>query len=129
MNEDRFVLSTQKSLYKSFEIEINEKVYQCIKATHPVLTEVNKLDAQITAENDEPIFKIVEFLYGVNRKILDELDKREVEDIYFFTKKKFLEIDKERLKLIANSFGNISGERGKQAKRIIPNRKRPGNKA
>jgi len=127
MSEDRLVLSTQKSLYKSFEIEVNEKVYQCIKATHPVLAEVNKLDAQITAENDEPIFKIVELLYGVNRKILDELDKREVEDIYFFTKKKFLEIDKERLKLIANSF---SGERGKQVKGKIPkNRKRPGNKA
>jgi len=127
MNEEKLVLDTRKSLYKPIEIEINGQTYCSIKMTHPVLAKINELDAQITAENDEPVYKIVELLYGVNRKILDELDKREVEDIYFFTKKKSLEIEKERLKLIANTFGN---QTKKQVNRTIPkNRKRPGNKA
>jgi len=123
MSEDKLVLNTRESLYDPIEIEIDNKTYQSIKMTHSVQMELNKLDEQITTKNNEPLYKIVEFLYGVSRKILNELAVQEVEDIYFHTKKKLLEINTERLKLIANTFG-------KEVKRTIPkNRKRPGSKA
>jgi len=129
MNEDRFVLNTQKSLYESFKIEVDGQVYQCIKTTRSVLAEVDKLDKQIVPGSDEALYKVVQILFGVDTKILDKLDKREVEEIYLYAKRKFVEIEKERLNLIAKTFGNVLNEKGKQAKRIIPNRKRPGSKA
>jgi len=129
MSEDRFVLDTQKSLYESFKIEIDGQVYQCIKTTRSVLAEVDKLDKQILPGNDDALYKVVQILFGVETKLLDKLDKREVEDIYLYAKRKFVEIEKERLNLIAKTFGNVLNEKGKQTKRIIPNRKRPGSKA
>lgn len=129
-NEDRLVINTRKSLYDPIEIEIDGQVYQSKKTTRAVLAEINKLDDQITEKNDEPMYKIVELLFGIDRKILDKLDKREVEDIYFFIKKKFQEVNKERLKLIADTFGNLWGLEGKKKpKEKIPSRKRPGSKA
>jgi len=130
MNEDRFVLDTKKSLYESFKIEINGQLYQCIKTTRTVLAEVNKLDEKIVPDNDEALYKVVQLLFNVPMKILDELDKREVEDIYLYAKRKFVEVEKERLNLITNTIGNILDKKGKQIKGTIPkNRKRPGNKA
>jgi len=129
MSEDRLVVNTRKSLYDPVEIEIDGQIYQSKKTTRTVLAEVNKLDAQIKPDNDEPIFKIVELLYEIDRKILEKLDKREVEDIYFFTKKKFQEIDRQRLKLIADTFSNLGQPEKQKVTERIPNRKRPGNKA
>jgi len=130
MTEDRLVLQTKKSLYTPIEIEVDEQIYQCVKTTRSVLAEVNKLDKQIVPDNDEPLYKVVQLLFNIDSKILDKLDKREVEDIYLYTKKKFLEIEKERLKLITDTVGEVFSEKEKQVKRTIPkNRKRPGSKA
>ncbi|MHA1225237.1 MAG: hypothetical protein ACTSPV_00675 [Candidatus Hodarchaeales archaeon] len=130
MNEDRFVISTRKSLYDPIEIEIDGEVYQSKKTTRTILAEINELDKKISPDNDEPLYKIVRLLFDVDQKILDKLDKREVEDIYFFVKKKFQEIERERLRLISDTFGKIWNEKGQRVKRTIPkNRKRPGNKA
>jgi len=130
MSEDRLVLDTKKSLYESFKIEIDGQVYQCIKMTRAILTEVNKLDEKIVPNNNEALYKAVQLLFNVPVKILDELDNREVEDIYLYAKRKFVEIEKERLNLITNTIGNVLDKKGKQVNRTIPkNRKRPGNKA
>jgi len=130
MSEDRLVISTRKSLYDPIEIEIDGEVYQSKKTTRTILAEINELDKKISPDNDEPLYKIVRLLFDVDQKILDKLDKREVEDIYFFVKKKFQEIERERLRLISDTFGKIWNEKGQQVKRTIPkNRKRPGNKA
>jgi len=130
MSEDRLVINTRESLYNPIEIEVDGEVYQSKKTTRSLLAAVSKLEGEVTVENDEPLYKMVQLLFDIDLKILEKLDKREVEDIYFFIKKKFLEIEKERLTLIADTFGKTWETRDQQVKRTVPkNRKRPGNKA
>lgn len=130
MNKDELVLSTKKSLYKPIEITIDEQVYQSAKITHSVLKELNKLDKEVVKgeDSDEPTYKAIQLIFNVDRKVLEELDNREVGDIYFFLKRKFSEIDKERAKLAAETIGKIWGPTKQKAKEKIPSRKRPGNK-
>ena len=127
---ERLVLNTKKSLYEPIEIEIDGQVYQSIKTTNAVLTEISKLDEKVDKEKggSESVYKIVQFLFNVDLKILEKLDQREVQDIYTFSKKRFLEIEKQRLDLITKTFGNIWGPEKQKAKAIIPNGRRSGNK-
>lgn len=127
MNNDRLVLNTKKSLYEPVEIVIDDQVYQCVKSTRTVLAEIDELDKKAAENDDEALYKIVQILFDVDQKILEKLDKREVQDIYTFSKKKFLEIEKQRVAIITESFSKIFP--GQQAvKKIPPSGKRPGNK-
>ncbi len=131
MSEDRLILNTKKSLYDPIEVEIDGQLYQSIKTTKDVLKEVDKMDEEIVANpgKDEPLYKAIQLLFDIDSKILDKLDKREVEDIYTFSKKKFAEIEKQRVEIVTKSLGKI-WERGqkKETKGKIPSRKRPGSK-
>lgn len=129
MSEDRLVLNTKKSLYDPIEIVIDDQVYQSAKTTKAVLEEVNKIDEEITKSptDSKLLYKAVQLLFKVEPKILDTLDQREVEDIYVFSKKKFTEIEKQRVEIVTSTLKNIWGP-GKQTKEQIPSRKRPGSK-
>lgn len=127
MSEDRFVLNTKKSLYEPIEIEIDGQVYQSIKTTRVLLVEIDKLDEKAAKNDDEALYKIVQLLFNVERKTLEKLDKREVQDIYTFSKKKFLEIEKQRVDLITRSFSKVFPGQA-VVKKEIPSRKRPGSK-
>jgi len=128
-SNDRLVLKTKESLYKPIEIEIDEKVYLSIKTTNAVLVELNKLDEKVAKEDSiDPVYAVIRFLFNVDLEILERLDKREVQDIYTFTKRKFLEIEKERAELIKRTFREISGAEKEKVKEIVPNGKRSGNK-
>jgi len=131
MSEDRLVIETRKSLYDPIEFEIDGKVYQSKKATRAVLSELNKLDEQKPLENDDVLYKAIQALFEVDTKTLDKLDKREVQDIYVFMKKKFFEIEKQRADLLMKTFGNLWQKEGQPKVKEIPpkNRKRPGSKA
>jgi len=127
--EDRLVLTTKKSLYDPIEITIDDKVYQSLKTTRAVLKKIDELDKLVDKENTDALYKIVQLMFDVPMSVLEELDKREVENIYIFAKRKFVEIEKERLKLITASFGSTWSQKGQQARRVPPkNRKRPGKK-
>jgi len=130
MSEDRLVLNTRKSLYDPIEIEIDGQLYQSVKTTNAVVKEIDKLDEEIVANpgKDEPLYKAIQLLFNIELKILDKLDKREVEDIYTFSKKKFAEIEKQRVEIITKSLGNIWQRGQKKVKEKIPSQKRPGNK-
>jgi len=111
MNEDRLVLNTKKSLYDPIEIEIDGQVYQSVKTTKAVLGEINKIDEEIVKkapDNTELLYKAVQLLFNVGSEILDKLDQKEVEDIYTFSKKKFFEIEKQRVEIITSTFGKIT---------------------
>ncbi|GAG68454.1 unnamed protein product [marine sediment metagenome] len=127
MSEDRLVLNTKKSLYEPIEIVIDEQVYQCVKATRTVLADIEKLDDKAAKNEDEALYKIVQILFNVDQKILEKLDKREVQDIYTFSKKKFLEIEKQRVEIITDSFSKIFPGQA-VVKKIPPSGKRPGSK-
>ena len=130
MSDDRLVLNTKKSLYDPIEVVIDDQVYQSKKATRAVIKEVNALDEQIqkAPTDDELLYKAVQLLFDVDKKVLDTLDRREVEDIYTHSKRKFAEVEKQRVELIISSFGQPLGSEKKKAGEIIPSRKRPGKK-
>jgi len=129
MSENRLVLNTKKSLYEPIEIEIDGQVYQSIKTTRATLREINKLDDEIQKDptNDELVYKAIRLLFDVKPEILDKLDKREVEDIYTFSKRKFFEIEKQRVEIITKTFGKAYGLGQQKVKEEIPSRKRPGS--
>jgi|GEM_PF-2431758 len=127
--EDRLVLSTKKSLYDPIEIVIDDKVYESLKTTRNVLKKIDELDVLVDKGDTDALYKIVQLMFNVDMSILEGLDKREVENIYIYVKRKFVEIEKERLKLITASFGNTWSKKGQQVKKVPPkNPKRPGKK-
>jgi len=130
MSEDRLVLNTKKSLYEPIEIEIDKQVYQSVKVTTATLREIDKLDEEILKDpgSDKLLYRAVRLLFNVSPTILDKLDKREVEDIYTFSKKRFAEIEKQRADIVSKSLGDIWQPPHKEAKKTIPSQKRPGNK-
>lgn len=130
MSEDRLVLNTRKSLYDPIEVEIDDQLYPSVKTTKAVLDEINKIDEEIVANpgKDEPLYKAIQLLFNIEPKILDKLDKREVEDIYTFSKKKFAEIEKQRMEIITKSLGKIWERGEKKVKEVPPSQKRPGGK-
>ena len=129
MSEDKLVLNTKKSLYEPIEIEIDGQVYQSVKTTRATLKEVNKLDDQILKEpkNDELLYKVIQLLFDVEPSILDKLDKREVQDIFVFSKKKFFEIEKQRMEIVMSTFGKIWGPDKQESTEKNPSQKRPGS--
>ena len=129
-NEDRFVLSTRKSLYKPIEIEIDKQVYQSVPLTRAVLKEINELDDayEKNRDDDEPLYKVISLIFKVELKILEKIDKRAVQDTYSFFKRKFYEMEQQRAELILKSFEAVGVSPAQQVKKTAPNRKRPGSK-
>lgn len=130
MNKDQLVLNTRKSLYDPIEVVIDDQVYQSVKTTKAVAEQINKMDEEIVANPGEDglLYKAIQLLFNIDSKTLDKLDKREVEDIYTFSKKKFAEIEKQRVEIITKTMGQVWGRDPKKVAGRIPSRKRPGNK-
>lgn len=129
MNEDRLTLNTKKCLYDPIEIVIDDQVYQSVKTTKAMLEEINKIDEQIvkSPSDSQWLYKAVQLLFNVESKTLDTLDQREVEDIYAFSKKKFAEIEKQRVEIVTNMLKKVWGPE-KTVKKTTPSLKRPGSK-
>ena len=130
MSEDRLVLNTKKSLYEPIEIEIDKQVYQSAKVTTATLKEINRLDEEIVKDptSDKLLYTAIQLLFDVKPAVLDKLDKREVEDIYTFSKRNFAEIEMQRVEIISKSLGNVLQSQRKKTQEIIPSGKRPGDK-
>ena len=97
--EDKFeklVLNTKKSLYDPIIIEIDDVDYECVKFTNSIqvwfLEQEKKVAEAREKEDTKAVAEITsEFLaklYKVDRKILDQLDAREIQDIAAFTVRK-----------------------------------------
>jgi hypothetical protein len=97
--EDKFeklVLSTKKSLYDPIVIEIDGTDYECVKFTNSIQTWFLEQEKSVAEAREKEDTKAVaditsEFLaklYKVDRKILDKLDAREIQDIAAFTVRK-----------------------------------------
>lgn len=130
MSKDKLELNTKKSLYEPIEIKIDDQVYHSVKTTRAILKEVNKLDDEILKdpENDELLYKVIQLLYDIESEILDKLDKREVQDIYTFSKQKFMEIEKQRVEIITSTFGKIWTPDKQKTAESTPSLTRPGSK-
>lgn len=132
---NRFVLDTRKSLYAPIEVEIDRKIYQTIKITRAVKSELFQIEKEIPIElkdgDNNSMRKWICFMFDIDNEILEKLDVREVEDIYIFTNAKLRDMEAERMK---REFGIME----KQIKRLgikkpelepePKNVKRPGRK-
>ena len=129
MNKDRLVLNTKKCLYDPIEIVIDDQVYQSVKTTKAVLEEIHGIDEEIVKSpaDSKLLYKAIQLLFNVEPKILDTLDQREVEDIYAFSKRKFAEVEKQRVEIVTNMLKKVWGPE-KGAKKTIPSQRRPGSK-
>lgn len=129
--KNRLELSTKKSLYDPTEVVIDGKTYYSLKTTHAVMKELDKIDEEVgkNRENRDALYKAVQLLFGIDMEVLKELDAKEVEDIYVFSKKQILEIEKMRLELARISFGADFDVEKAQVKKVIrKNQKRSGKK-
>ena len=128
MSEDKLVLNTKKSLYDPIEIEIDGQIYRGAKTTRATLKEISRLDDEIlkNPENDDLLYTIIKLLFNVEPEVLDKLDKREVQDIYTFSKKEWLKIEKQRVEIITSTFGKILTPDKQES--TAPSLKRPGSK-
>jgi len=82
-------------------------------------------------ESVEALYQFVMFVFNIEKKTLDKLELREVEDIYLYVTQRFNEIEKERIELIKNTIKKAwQFENTNQTeKEIEKNLKRPGDKA
>jgi len=134
-NKDRLVFKTKTSIYPAIEIEIDDKVYQSVKLTRAVVSEMAKIEAkrkeidkEDSIEVGEPNYELVELLFKVDKKELEKMDKREVEDIVLFVQQKIQTIEAQRLKVASSALRSALGIKD-QPKNVIPkNPKRPGGK-
>ncbi len=132
----RLKLSTRKSFYDPIEVEINDEVYKSIPMTREVRVRMGEMSENIVLtsakkESVEALYQFVMFVFNIEKKILDKLELREVEDIYLYVTQRFNEIEKERIELIKNTIKKAwQFEDTNQAeKEIEKNLKRPGDKA
>lgn len=122
---ERLVLKTKKSLYDPIVIDVDETLYESVKLTRVVLDEMTKIEKERTVEDDKKDsnnsinYRLVNFIFKVPMKILDLLDKREVEDIVLFMQKKLRTTEAERLKAAKDAFKQTLGGKT-QPKRTIP---------
>lgn len=134
--EEKLVLKTKESLYSPIEVEIDGTVYKSRKLTREVRVKMGEIDSKVTVIRSEKggtqaLFELIEFVFGIEKSVLEKLEQREVEDIYFYFNRRFAEIEKERMELVTKMIGDAwktGGEKGPKPE-IPKNRKRPGDKA
>ena len=86
MSEDKvLVLSTQKSIHKPIEIEVDGKTYQNRPLSRATFDEVKKYEKAAVGGDIEALYKQVEVLFGVPLAVLNKLDIRDVNTLLQYT--------------------------------------------
>ncbi|MBU0777472.1 hypothetical protein KKF82_04350 [Patescibacteria group bacterium] len=75
---ERFSITTEKSLYKPIEIEVNGKLYIIDKISPKLLREVAKYDSPATRGDADAIVAQFSLLTKVDKAIVEELDVRDL---------------------------------------------------
>jgi hypothetical protein len=126
--------NTQKSLYTLAEIKINDAAYQSQKLTKAVRAKFAEIEEKIKVEKSsiEATYEWVSVMFGVDMKILEELDSQEVEDIYLDYQRDRRAVDLARREKEIESFEQDVKQlkKAQDVTKGIPskNRKRSGNK-
>ena len=86
MTEDKkLILSTQKSIHKPIEIEIDGKTYQNRPLSRAIFDEVKKHEKEALKGDIEALYKQVQILFGVPMEVLNKLDIRDVNTLLQYT--------------------------------------------
>lgn len=107
--EKKLVLSTQKSIHKPIEIEIDGKTYQNRPFSRATFDEVKKHEAAAMKGDIEALYEQVKLLFGVPIEVLNKLDIRDVSSITNYTMAQILKssetTDKEKAEKNASKPG------------------------
>ena len=83
--EKKLILSTQKSIHKPIEVEIDGKTYQNRPLSRATFDEVKKHEKAALNGDIEALYKQVQILYGVSMDVLNKLDIRDVNTLLQYT--------------------------------------------
>ena len=139
-NTERLVLKTRKSIYPPIEIEVEGVIHQSKKFTHPLRIILEPLEKKIdvTKPDWESLCKWMNAVFGLDKKVLNNLETDEVEDIYLKVKVELLGRQRDRMTKSMDAIeAEVDGvekvtkkvkDIGKITEEIAKNAKRPGEK-
>ena len=81
MKEKKLILSTQKSIHKPIEVEIDKKVYCNRPLSRATFDEVKKHEKKAVGGDIEALYKQVQVLFPVPMEVLNNLDIRDVNSL------------------------------------------------
>lgn len=91
---NRFVLSTKKSLFDPIEVEVDGKIYQSRKLNRPLFDEIRKHEKSANEGDIDALYKQVNIIFGIEPSVLNALDIRDIEAMLTFATKKIFHPDK-----------------------------------
>lgn len=83
--EKKLILSTQKSIHKAIEVEIDGKTYQNRPLSRATFDEVKKHEKAALGGDIEALYAQVKILYGVPMDVLNKLDIRDINTLLDYT--------------------------------------------
>ncbi len=83
--EKKLILSTQKSIHKPIEIEIDKKNYCNRPLSRATFDEIKKHEKAAIAGNIEALYKQVQAMFPVPMEVLNKLDIRDVNSLLDYT--------------------------------------------
>ena len=81
----KLVLSTQRSIHKPIEVEIDRKTYQNRPLSRATFDEVKKHEKAALKGDIEALYKQVNILFNVPMTVLDKLDIRDINTLLQYT--------------------------------------------
>ena len=86
MSEEKtLILSTQKSIHKPIEVEIDGKTYQNKPLSRTTFDDVRKHEKAALKGDIEALYNQVNILFGVPMEVLNKLDVRDVNTLLQYT--------------------------------------------
>lgn len=82
---DKLVLSTQKSIHKPIEVEIDGKIYCNNPLSRALFDEVRKYEKAASDGDIEALYKQVQILFSVPIAVLNKLDVRDINTLLTYT--------------------------------------------
>jgi len=98
--ENKLVLSTQQSIHKPIEIEIDGKTYRNNPLSRTLFDEIKKHEKAANEGDIKALYKQVQILYSVPIAVLNKLDVRDISTLLDYTMSRIfqpaLKSDKEK---------------------------------
>lgn len=84
-DEKKLVLSTQKSIHKPIEIDVDGKTYQNNPLSRTLFDEVRKYEKAAINGDIKALYAQVQLLYPIPNKVLNSLDIRDIGTLLEYT--------------------------------------------
>jgi len=109
--EKKLILSTQKSIHKPIEIEIDKKVYCNRPLSRETFNEVKKHEKKALGGDIAALYKQVQALFPVSMEVLNKLDVRDVNTLLDYVMTQVFTTDLKTDKEKAEKNGSKPGQK------------------